>query len=164
MNAPTSALLAPSVIKSLAKDLRKHPLTPSMSAAQSLEHMSHILGFSSWHNAQQMYKNNQITAQTVFTQASFRRNFYVDLEMALDAKCDLYDIIKTMHAGATMVNDLNRKVVSEYVVRELNNNKSMSQIVAQLNPIIPFEVLAIQSGERSGNLSLGFKHAQEFIV
>lgn len=164
MNASTHALLAPSVIKSLAKDLRKHPLTPSTSAAQSLEQMSNILGFSSWHNAQQMYKNNQITAQNVFAQASFRRNFYADLEMALDAKNNLYDIVKIIHVGATMVNDINRKVVSEYVMSELSNDKKISQIVKQLNATIAFEVLAIESGERSGNLSLGFKHAQEFIA
>lgn len=164
MNTHAPALLAPSVIKSLAKDLRKHPLTPPMSAAQSLEHMSHILGFTSWHAAQQMYRNNPITAQTIFADASFRQNFYVDVEMALTWKCGLYDIMRNMHGVAHMVNDLHRKLVCEYMMNELENNKKISHIIAQLNATIPFEVLAIQSAERNGILAEGFKQAQEFIV
>lgn len=158
-------ILAPSVMKSLAKKLRTNPHTPDMSTAQSLEDISVLLGCDSWHHAQQLSKCHAPTAQSVFANPQFRQQFYSDLALGFDMHTNSMSFVQNMQTVAALVNDCERELVCAYIVQMLPTKK-LSEIVQTLNPNIPLEVLALKSAEQGNqvNMSNALVEAKGFIV
>lgn len=160
----TQSVLAPAVVKSLAHKLRKHPSTPPMSVAQSLEEMSQILGFESWHALQKNYQSAAPTPQSVFANPDFRRDFYTDLSTGVYDGWKGVAIIELMLNAAIVARDNNRKIVCRYLIAGLNANTPFEALLKDLNPHVPFEILAVETGLRNGNLLQGLLEAKEFIA
>lgn len=160
----TQSVLAPAVVKSLAHKLRKHPSTPPMSVAQSLEEMSQILGFESWHALQKHYQHAAPTPQSVFAKPTFRREFYTDLATGARDCWKVVEMMELMLNAAIVVRDNDRKIVCRYLIAGLNATTPLEELLKDLNPHVPFEILAVETGRRSGNLAKGLLEAKEFIA
>ena len=165
--------LAPSVMKSLAKNLRKQPLASHLSHSQSIEVVARILGHPSWFSAQQACpvpsstavdrQESPMTVSVLLEDKSLRRRFYTELVLVLQCGLSLFEGVQVLEEASRKTHQTSLSVLYARLLSHCREGRETLSFFEPLKALAPIEYGMLQTSVGRVGLQYGLEEALEML-